>query len=56
MNSNNPFKVVVYCLLIRGMLSHQDEFPMVSTLVCMITHLTRLMVNHDISYRVVMIH
>ena len=29
-------------------LGHQDRFPMVSALVCMVTHLTRPMVSHDI--------
>ena len=29
-------------------LSHQDGVPMVSTLMCIVTHYTRLMVNHDV--------
>ena len=29
-------------------LDHWDEFPIVSAVVCMVTHWTRLMVNHDV--------
>ena len=37
-------------LLIRGMASigHQDEVPMMSVLVCTITHWIRVMINHNI--------
>ena len=46
----NSLEVVVYCLLIRGMVSlgYQDGFLMVSVLVYMVTHLIGLMVSHDI--------
>ena len=38
MGLGNPLEVVVHHLLIRGMvgLRYRDEFPMVSTLLCMI--------------------
>ena len=40
MGLDNPFEVIVHHLLIEGMLDlgHQDGVPMVSTLVCTITH------------------
>ncbi|KAL6331398.1 hypothetical protein AAG906_011335 [Vitis piasezkii] len=43
MGLGNPLEVVVHHLLIGGMagLSHLDGFPMVSALVCMVTHWTR---------------
>ena len=49
MGLGNPFEVVVYYLLIGGMasLGYRDGFPIVSALVCMVTHWTRLMVSHD---------
>ena len=36
----DPFEVVVHHLLIGGMigLSHWDRVPMLSALVCMVTH------------------
>ena len=45
-----PLEVVVHHLLIRGMagLGYRDGFPMVSALVCMVTHWTRPMVSHDL--------
>ena len=50
MDLGNPFEVVVYYFLIKEMngLGHQDEFPMVSTLGCMITHWIGLMVSHNV--------
>ena len=50
MDLGNPSETVVYHFLIRGMTSidHQDEFPMVSALVYMVTHLTRLIVTYDL--------
>ena len=38
--------------LIEGMtyFGHHDEFLMMSVLVCMVTHLTRPMVSHNIDY------
>ena len=50
MGLGNPLKVVVHHLLIGGItdLGYQDGFPMVSTLVCMVTHLTKPMVSHDL--------
>ena len=46
----NPLEVLVHYLLIGGMngLGHWDRFPMVSALVCMVTHWTRPTVSHDI--------
>ncbi|RVW13655.1 hypothetical protein CK203_093996 [Vitis vinifera] len=43
MGLGNPLDVVVHHLLIGGMagLGHLDGFPMVSALVCMVTHWTR---------------
>ena len=40
MDLDNPLKVVVHHLLIERMtgLGSQNGFPMVSTLVCMVTH------------------
>ena len=40
MELGNPFEVLVYLLLITGMasLGHWDRVPMVSALVCMVTH------------------
>ena len=50
MDLGNPLEVVVYYLLIRGMigLGHRDGFPMISALMCMVTHWTWLTVSHDI--------
>ena len=50
MDLGNSFEVVVRCLLIGGMISldHRDEFPMMSALVCMVTHWIGPMVNYDI--------
>ena len=51
MGLGNPLEVVVHHLLIGGIagFGYQDEFPMVSTLVCMVTHWTGPTVNHDLS-------
>ena len=48
--SRQPLEVVVYYLLIGGMasLGYRDGFPIVSALVCMVTHWTRLIVSHDL--------
>ena len=42
MNLDNPLKVVGHYLLIREMtgLTQQNRFPVVSELVCMVTHWT----------------
>ena len=58
MNSSNPSAVVIHYFLIGEMidLGHLDEFPMVSVLVFMVTHWTRLTTNHDIGYWVIMIY
>ena len=50
MDLGNPFKVVVHHLLIGGIasLEHQDRVPIVSVLVCMVTHWVEPMVSHDI--------
>ena len=41
-NLGNPLEDIVHYLLIGGMtsLNYQDEFSMVSALVCMVTHWT----------------
>ena len=46
----NPLEVVMHHLLIGGMtgLGYWDEFPMVSSLVCMVTHWTGLTMSHDL--------
>ena len=46
----NIIEIVVHYLLIGGMncLDRQDEFFIVSALICMVTHWIRLMMNHDI--------
>ena len=43
MGLGNPLEVVVHYLLIGGMigLGYRDGFPMVSALVCLVTHWTR---------------
>ena len=50
MDLGNLLEVVVHRLLIRGMtsLGYWDKFPLVSALVCMVTHWTGLMVSHDL--------
>ena len=50
MGLGNPLEVVVHHLLIRGMvgLSYWDVLPMVSALVCMVTHWTRPTVSNDL--------
>ena len=50
MGLGNPLEVVVHHLLIGGMvgLRYWDGFPMVSTLLCMITRWTRPMMSHDL--------
>ena len=50
MGLGNPLEVVVHYLLTGGMasLGYQDEFPMVSALVCMVTHWTWPMVSRDL--------
>ena len=51
MGLGNLLEVVVHHLLIGEMvgLGYRDEFPMVSALVCMVTHWTGPTVNHDLS-------
>ena len=50
MDLDNSLEVVVYYILIKGMvgLDHRDEFPLMSALVCMVTHWTWPMVSHDV--------
>ena len=50
MDLDNPFKAIAHHFLIRGMasLGYRNEVPMVSTLVCMITHGIGSIVSHDI--------
>ena len=50
MGLGNPLEVVVHYFLIGVMtcLGYGEGFPMVSALVCMVTHCTRPMVSHDL--------
>ena len=50
MGLGNLLEVVVHHLLIGEMvgLGYRDEFPMVSALVCMVTHWTGPTVSHDL--------
>ena len=50
MGLGNPLEVVVHHLLIGEMvgLGYWDGFPMVSALVCMVTHWTGHTVSHDL--------
>ena len=50
MGLGNPLKVVVHHLLTGGMVGfgYRYEFSMVSALVCMVAHWTRLMVSYDL--------
>ena len=50
MGLGNPLEVVVHHLLIGRMtnLGYQDGFPMVSALMCMVTHWIRPTMSHDI--------
>ena len=50
MSLGNPLEIVVHYLLILGIvgLSYRDEFPMVSALVCMVTHWIRPTLSHDL--------
>ena len=49
MGLGNPLEVVVHHLLIGGMigLGYQDGFPMLSALVCMVTHWVGPTMSHD---------
>ena len=49
MDLGNPLEILVHYLLTRGMpcLNHWDEIPKVSALVCMVTHWTGHMMNHN---------
>ena len=50
MGLGNPLEVVVHHLLIRGMasLGYRHGFPMVSVLVCMVTHWTGPTMSHEL--------
>ena len=50
MGLGNPLEVIVHYLLIGRMTgpTYQDEFPMVSALVFMVTHWIGLTVSHDL--------
>ena len=50
MDWDNPIEIAVHYLIIRGMtcFDHQDKVSMVNTLMCLVTHLTRPTVNHDV--------
>ena len=58
MDLSNLIETIVYYFPIGEMtsLSHRDDFPMMSAIMCIVTHLTWPMVNHDINCWVVMIH
>ena len=49
MDLSDPFDAIVYYLLIGGMtsLDNRDKVPMVSTLLCIVTHYIGPMVSHD---------
>ena len=55
---DNLIEIVVNYLLIEVItcLDHYDKFPMVSTLMCMVTYWKRPTMNHDITVSIVMIH
>ena len=46
----SPLEFVMHHLIIGGMTSpsYQDKFLMISVLVCIVTHWTRPIVNHDL--------
>ena len=50
MGLGNLLKIVVHHLLIGEMtgIGHRNEFPIVSVLVCMVTHWIESMVSHDL--------
>ena len=50
MGLSNPLEVVVHHLLIGGMvgISYRDGYPMVSALVCKVTHWTGLTMSHNL--------
>ena len=50
MGLGNPLDIVVHHLLIEGMtiLGYRDEFPIVSTLVCMVIHWIEPTMSHDL--------
>ena len=56
MDLGNPLEIVVCYLLIEGLtyLDHQHRFPMMSAIMCMVTHWIKPMTNHDMGYRMVM--
>ena len=58
MDLGNLVEIVMCYFLIGEMvcLDRQDEFPMVSALVCTVTHWTRPMVNRDMRLSIVIIH
>ena len=54
----NLYETIAHYLIIGGMnyFSHRDGFPMMNAQMCMVTHWTGPKINHDIIYRVDMIH
>ena len=50
MDLSNLFEVLVHYCVIRGIVGfcYQDRVPMVSALLCMVTHWIRPIVSHDI--------
>ena len=50
MDLGNPLEIIVHHLLIEGMasLGYRDGFPIVSTLVCIVTLWIGLTVSHDL--------
>ena len=58
MDLGNLVEIVMCYFLIGEMvcLDRQDEFPMVSALVCTVTHKIRPTMNHDARLSIIMIH
>lgn len=54
----NPVATLVYCLIIKGItcLSFQDEFFIMSALMCTITYWTKPTVNYKVRFSIVIIH
>ena len=51
MDLGDLIETIMYHLLIGGMtyFGHRDDFPMVSTLVCMVKYWTKFIMNYDVS-------
>ena len=55
---NNPYETIVFYLIIGGITCFWLSWwlSMMSVLMCIVIHWTRTTINHNMSYRVVMIH